>query len=634
MKKSDTFFLTTPIYYVNSQPHIGHAYTTILADILARFYRARGVDTFFLTGVDEHGQKVQQAAAAAGITPQEHCDRMVVHFQKAWEKLEIKNDFFIRTTDEFHVKAVQEVMQDLFDKGEIYQHEYGGYYCVGCERFYTPKELVNGQCPQHLKEPDFIKEKNYFFRMSKYQDWLIEYIRNNPDFIQPESRKNEVLGFLKNPLDDLCISRPKARLSWGIELPFDSEYVTYVWFDALLNYVTAVGYPNDRERFEHWWPANYHLIGKDIVTTHCVYWPTMLKAMGLPLPKTIFAHGWWMIDETKMSKSLKNIVRPLDLVDAYGVDPVRYFLMRDMVLGQDANFNEEIFIKRYNSELANDFGNLASRVMTLINKNFPAIPAPAQSGAAEIEIQSTTTQLPEATHKLIAELKLTDALEGIITFIRSINKYMEVRQPWHLVKNDKAAAGTVLYTALEGLRLAATLLEPIMPTKIAALLGAIPVDSNKGKYEWGCTQAGAVLNPIPILFPRIDKTAKPAVEPPAPFKPAQPAQPAEPFITIEDFAKIKLTTAKVLTAEKVPDATKLLKLTIDIGTEKRQIVAGIAEHFSPEQIVGQTIVIVANLQPATIRGIQSEGMLLAAKKNGKMTLLTGLDPIESGAKIS
>lgn len=629
MKKSDTFFLTTPIYYVNSQPHIGHAYTTILADILARFYRARGVDTFFLTGVDEHGQKVQQAAAAAGITPQEHCDRMVVHFRKAWEKLEIKNDFFIRTTDKFHVKAVQDVMQDLYDKGEIYQHEYGGYYCVGCERFYTPKELVNGQCPQHLKEPDFIKEKNYFFRMSKYQDWLIEYIRNNPDFIQPESRKNEVLGFLKNPLDDLCISRPKSRLSWGIELPFDSEYVTYVWFDALLNYVTAIGYPNDLKRFEHWWPVNYHLIGKDIVTTHCVYWPTMLKALNLPLPKTIFAHGWWMIDETKMSKSLHNIVRPLDLVDAYGVDPVRYFLMRDMVLGQDANFSEEIFIKRYNSELANDFGNLASRVMTLINKNFPAIPTPVQLGTDETEIQTAATQLPEATHKLIAELKLTDALEGIITFIRSINKYMEVRQPWHLVKSDKTAAGTVLYTALEGLRLAACLLEPIMPTKIAALLGAIPVDAKKGRFEWGCTQVGIALNQIPILFPRIDKTAKPAIEPPL-----APSKPAEPLITLEDFAKVRLTTAKVLTAEKVPDATKLLKLTIDIGAEKRQIVAGIAEHFAPEQIVGQTIVVVANLQPATIRGIKSEGMLLAAKKDGKLTLLTGFAPIDPGAKIS
>ncbi len=628
MPKSDTFFLTTPIYYVNDKPHIGHAYTTILADILARFHRARGVDTFFLTGVDEHGQKVQQAAANSGITPQEHCDRMVVHFREAWEKLEIKYDFFIRTTDEFHVKAVQNVLQNLFDKGEIYLHEYGGYYCVGCERFYTPKELVDGKCPQHLKEPEFIKEKNYFFRMSKYQEWLIGYIQDNPDFIQPDSRRNEVLGFLKNPLSDLCISRPKARLSWGIELPFDADYVTYVWFDALLNYVTAIGYPFDRERFERWWPANYHLIGKDIVTTHCVYWPTMLKAMGLPLPKTIFAHGWWMIDETKMSKSLKNIVKPLDLVDAYGVDPVRYFLMRDMVLGQDANFSEEIFIKRYNSELANDFGNLASRVATLINKNFPAIPAPGQSGAEENEIHASAAQLPEATHKLIAELKLTDALEGVISFVRSINKYMEVRQPWHLVKSDQEAAGTVLYTALEGLRLAATLLEPIMPTKIAALLRAIPVNAKKTKFEWGCTQSGKPLEPIPILFPRIDKTAKPIIEPVAPPKPS------ESFVSIEDFAKIRLTTAKVLTAEKVPDATKLLKLTIEIGAEKRQIVAGIAEHYSPEQIVGQTIIVVANLQPATIRGIRSEGMLLAAKKDGKMTLLSTLEPIGSGSKIS
>ena len=629
MNNPKHFFVTTPIYYVNDKPHIGHAYTTILADVLARFQRGNGVETFFLTGVDEHGQKVQQAAAAAGISPQEHCDRMVVYFRDAWEKLEIKYDFFIRTTDQFHIKAVQQVLQDLFNKGEIYLHEYGGYYCVGCERFYTPKELINGQCPQHLKAPDFIKEKNYFFRMSKYQDWLIGYIQDHPDFIRPESRKNEVLGFLKNPLGDLCISRPKSRLNWGIELPFDPDYVTYVWFDALLNYITAIGYPNDQERFAKWWPADLHLIGKDIITTHCVYWPTILKALDLPMPKTIFAHGWWMIDETKMSKSLKNIVEPLDLVDTYGVDPVRYFLMRDMVLGQDANFSEEIFIKRYNSELANDFGNLVSRVTTLINKNFAQIPAPGQSSNAESEIQKTAEKLPAVTHKLTTELKITDALDEIINYIRSINKYLEVRQPWHLIKSDKIAAGTVLYTALEGLRLAAMLLEPIMPQKMAELLNALPVDENQSPYEWGRIKIGATLGEIPILFPRIDKNTKPAIE-----SPSAPPQPAEPLITIDDFAKIKLTTAKVLTAEKVPDATKLLKLTIDIGTEKRQIVAGIAEYYSPEQIVGKTIVVVTNLQPATIRGIKSEGMLLAAKKDGKLTLLSSLEPIEPGAKIS
>jgi methionyl-tRNA synthetase len=351
--------------------------------------------------------------------------------------------------------------------------------------------------------------------------------------------------------------------------------------------------------------------------------------MDLPMPKTIFAHGWWMIDETKMSKSLKNIVEPLDLVDAYGVDPVRYFLMRDMVLGQDANFSEGIFIKRYNSELANDFGNLISRVTTLINKNFLQIPAPEQLSNAENEIQKTAGQLPTVTHKLFSELKITEALDEIINYIRSINKYLEVRQPWHLIKSDKTAAGTVLYTALEGLRLAATLLEPIMPQKIAELLNALPVDENKPPFEWGRIKSGATLGKLPILFPRIDKIAKPMVEPPS-----TPPQPAEPLITIDDFAKIKLTTAKVLTAEKVPDATKLLKLTIDIGTEKRQIVAGIAEYYSPEQIVGKTIVVVTNLQPATIRGIKSEGMLLAAKKDGKLTLLSSLEPIEPGAKIS
>jgi methionyl-tRNA synthetase len=628
-----TFYITTPIYYVNDKPHIGHAYTTILADVLARFHRAQGDAVFFLTGVDEHGQKVQQAAAAAGITPQEHCDRMVVHFRQAWEKLEITNDFFIRTTDEFHQNSVRRVLQDIWDKGEIYEHEYGGYYCVGCERFYTTKELVDGKCPQHLKPPEFIKEKNYFFKMSKYQQWLIDYINENPEFIQPESRKNEVLGFLKNRLEDLCISRPKARLSWGIELPFDQNYVTYVWFDALLNYVTAIGYPNDNQRFNQWWPANYHLIGKDIVTTHCVYWPTILKAAGIPLPKTIFAHGWWMVDETKMSKSLQNVVKPLDLLDKYGVDPVRYFLIRDMVLGQDANFSEEMFIRRYNSDLANDFGNLVNRITTLIQKNSDnRIPPEINPGAEELEIRQNAISLSTDVHQLIDELRLNEAIETVITFIRSLNRYLEIKAPWKLIKTDKTQGGLVLYTAAEGLRIAAKLLEPIMPGKIVELLNAF--SAHNQDLSWGKLQSGMTLKSLPILFPRIqsEKPDSPKIEPEKTTISNEDKM--QDTITIEDFSKVKLTTAKVLTAEPVPGTSKLLKLQIDLGSEQRQIVAGIAEYYLPDQLIGKTIIVVKNLQPATIRGVQSNGMLLAAIKDQKLTLLTVMDEIEPGADIS
>lgn len=629
MNPQKTFYVTTPIYYVNDMPHIGHAYTTILADVLARFHRAKSQKVFFLTGVDEHGQKIQQAAEQAGISPQEQCDRMARHFQEAWQKLEISHDFFIRTTADFHKTTVQKVLRDLWDKNEIYEHEYGGYYCVGCERFYTQKELVDGKCPQHLKEPEYIREKNYFFKMSKYQSWLIDYIHQNPAFIQPESRRNEVLGFLKGKLEDLCISRPKARLSWGIELPFDKNFVTYVWFDALLNYVTAIGYKQNDDTFKKWWPADYHLIGKDIVTTHCVYWPTMLKAAGIPMPKTIFAHGWWMVDATKMSKSLQNIVKPLDLIDKYGVDPLRYYLIRDMVLGQDANFSEEMFIKRYNSDLANDFGNLASRITTLIRKNFDNIvPVEKAPGEAENAIREDGVALAGHVHELIEQLRLNEAIETTIAYVRSINRYLEQKAPWKLVKTDLDQAGMVLYTAAQGFCIAAHLLKPVMPSKIENILAIFPLDS--AQDSWGSLISGKSLGKVSILFPRIQDAPKEKTQ-------ENKAMPTDTenlnLITIDDFQKVKLITARIIAAEKVVDANKLLKLQIDTGTDRRQIVAGIAEHYSPEELIGRTIIIVANLKPATIRGIESHGMLLAAKKGRQMRLVTVSDEIEPGASV-
>ena len=494
---NNSFYISTPIYYVNDKPHIGHAYTTILADVIARFYRQLNYDTFFLTGLDEHGQKVQEAASNRKVEPQDHCNEMAPRFTELWEKLHISNDDFIRTTEERHKKVVQEFLQLVFDKGDIYKDEYTGLYSVSEERFITEKEAESGIF-RDIKE---LKEINYFFKMSNFQTQLIEHIENNNNFIQPAHRRNEILGFLKQPLSDLCISRPKSRLNWGIELPFDDEYVTYVWFDALINYLTATGYGEDDLSYNKWWPADCHLIGKDILTTHAVYWPTMLLSAGIPLPKTIFAHGWWLSDSSKMSKSVGNVVNPLDLIEEYGVDPVRYYLMREMVLGQDANFTMESFIKRYNSDLANDYGNLLNRISTLIKKNYDGlIPDKGEQTSSEEEIIKSAEALLNGMSNKIKEMKINDSIEDIMKFVRSINKYMEEQKPWKLVKEDKVGAGTVLYTAGESMRVATILLSPVMPNRCAEVLHTF----NSGKsLEWGGLKPGVKLNDHETLFPRI-----------------------------------------------------------------------------------------------------------------------------------
>ena len=495
--KNNSFYITTPIYYVNDKPHIGHAYTTILADVIARFYRQLNFDTFFLTGLDEHGQKVQEAANSRKVEAQVHCDEMAPRFLELWEKLHISNDDFIRTTEQRHKIIVQKFLQLVFDKGDIYKDEYTGLYSVSEERFITEKEAESGDF-RDIKE---LKEVNYFFKMSNFQSKLIEYIENYENFIQPAHRRNEILGFLKNPLSDLCISRPKSRLSWGIELPFDTNYVTYVWFDALINYLTATGYANDEKSYKKWWPANYHLIGKDILTTHAVYWPTMLLSAGIPLPKTIFAHGWWLSGSSKMSKSIGNVVNPLDLIEQYGVDPVRFYLMREMVLGQDANFTMDSFVKRYNSDLANDFGNLLNRITTLLNKNFEGIiPEEGERTSDEESIIGSVEALVNNMDKKIKEMKINESIEEIMQFVRSINKYMEHQKPWVLVKEDKNNAARVLYTAGESIRIAAVLLSPVMPNRCADVLHVF--DSGKST-KWGQLKSGSKLNDHKALFPRI-----------------------------------------------------------------------------------------------------------------------------------
>ncbi len=499
------FYVTTPIYYVNDEPHIGHAYTTILADVLARYHRSLGDEVFFLTGTDEHGQKIKEAADKRGVTPQDHVDQYVTRFKILWEKLHIQYDDFIRTTEPRHTDRVREMLQNLWEQGEIYADEYEGYYSVSEERFITEKELESGE----FREIKKLKEKNYFFRMSKYQDALISHIKNNPRFILPESRRNEILGFLREPLGDLCISRPKARMSWGIELPFDKEYVTYVWFDALLNYITAVGWNSDSDKFDKWWPANFHLMGKDILTTHAVYWPTMLMAAGIPLPKSILAHGWWLVSETKMSKSLGNVVRPLDLVDEYGVDPVRYYLMRDMVLGLDSNFSMASFVKRYNSDLANDFGNLVNRVSILIRKHFDScIPESGTHDELDQALIAEARHTPGKVKEYIAELRINDAIETTMGLIRKINKYLEQREPWKQVKIDKSpgcSAGTTLALAADVLRIGGQLLFPVMPNRVGEILKILGADRIPvTDFEIGRLQAGLRLGEGKSPFPRID----------------------------------------------------------------------------------------------------------------------------------
>ncbi|MBC8215744.1 MAG: methionine--tRNA ligase [Candidatus Marinimicrobia bacterium] len=630
MSETKKFYVTTPIYYANDEPHIGHSYTTILADVLTRYHQSAGEETFFLTGLDEHGLKVQQAAEANGIDPQDHCDKMAPKWKALWEKLHIRYSNFIRTTEPRHEKVVQDVLNNVNDAGDIYVDEYGGHYCVGCERFYTEKELEGGKCPQHEKELEFITEKNYFFRMSKYQQQLIDYINDNPEFIQPEHRKNEILGFLRQPLEDLCISRPKSRLSWGVELPFDNDYVTYVWFDALLNYVTGPGYGSDAESFEKWWPETVHLIGKDILMTHAVYWPTMLMSAGIPLPKTIFAHGWWLMKESKMSKSLGNVVNPLELIDEYGVDPVRYYLMREMVLGQDSNFTMESFIKRYNADLANDFGNLLSRVSRLIEKNFDGkLPDWGTQTPAEEEIKKSAVSTASNMNALTHAMRINEAIEETMQFIRSVNRYMEQQAPWKLVKEDKAAAGRVLITAAEALRVGALLLNPVMPNRtltVLETLGAVGTE-----LKWGGLIPGNELKKHPPLFPRIEVENKTKTK--TKTKTDAKEKSVENVITFDEFLKVELKTAKVVQAEIVEGADRLLKLQIDVGGERRQIVAGVAEFYSPEDLLEKMIVIVTNLTPAKIRGIESNGMLLAAKKGKKLTLITVENP-EIGSGVS
>lgn len=644
------FYITTPIYYVNDAPHIGHAYTTLLADVLARYHRLLGTPTHFLTGTDEHGQKVYETARERGLDPREHCDQTVVRFQDLWKRLGITHDDFIRTTELRHTAVVQKILQDLYDRGEIYRGEYEGWYCVSDESFYTEDELVDGLSPTG-RPVEKITESNYFFRMSKYRDWLIGHINEHPEFIRPDSRRNETLGFLRKPLGDLCISRPKTRLPWGVPLPFDEDFVCYVWFDALVNYISAVGYGRDEESFARWWPASMHLIGKDILTTHTVYWPTMLHAAGLEQPRTIYAHGWWLTGKTKMSKSLGNVTDPMAMAEKYGVDALRYFLMAEMTLGRDASFTEEAFVLRYNADLANDLGNLASRALRMVERSLDGkVPHGGleDSGAAEDELRQQCAGAVEAMQRHLQGMSLDRGLAEVLGAVRAANRYFDHQAPWAMLKNnDMAGFARTIYTTLECLRIVSGLLYPVIPEKMRALRKAIGVDEKaieprlESLTAWGVLEPGRAAGGLDALFPRIQRKEKqdnPADQAVSKTKKVagrkKDGAEGVALIPIDDFARVKLRVARVLEAETVPDADRLLKLQVEIGGEKRQLVAGIAEHYPPESLVGKLVIVVANLQPATIRGIPSEGMVLAAKKGKVLRLLTVDGDLPSGAVVS
>jgi len=632
------FYVTTPLYYVNDQPHIGHTYSTIVADILARYHRMRGEDTHFLTGTDEHGQKVQQAAEKAGIPPEKHCDEYARRFRGFWDELGLTYNDFIRTTEIRHIRVVQKILQDLYEKGDIYKDKYEGLYSIAEERFITQKEYEEG----NYREVREIHEENYFFRMSAYQKALTAHIESHPAFIQPENRKNEILGFLQQPLNDLCISRPKNRLSWGIELPFDPDFVTYVWFDALINYISAVGFSRDNALFQKWWPA-VHIIGKDILTTHCVYWPTMLMAAGVPLPETIFAHGWWMSEGQKMSKSLGNFIdlnTIRDHVARVGTDAFRYFLAKEGPLFGDSDFSKDRFYQTYNTDLANDFGNLVNRILKLIHKYFDAkIPVPGKLSNTEENLKREGESLQKRVLDLLDRFELNRLVFEILSYIRSINRYLEQKAPWKLAKTDLEQTGTVLYSALASLRMAAGLLEPVLPEKTALLFDILHDKHQAGRMpEWSGLKPGVEVQETEGLFPRVDLAflqEDTTEEKPAPRETVENTPEDQTgWISLDDFQKIRLQTGRILEAEAVPGTDKLMKLTVQSGSETRILVAGIALYYKAEELIGKNIVIVANLKPATIRGIRSEGMLLAARSRDTLRLVTlDGDLPESGVVI-